>query len=100
MVRHREYGYINGQICSYINKMSFHLSNYCLFICPLQDVAARGLDLPKVCWIVQFNAACSAADYVHRVGRTARVDAPGSALIFLAPAEAPYIRMLEEHKIM
>lgn len=63
------------------------------------DVASRGLDMPKVKWIVQFNAACTAADYVHRVGRTARVNALGSALVFLAPAEAPYIQMLESHKI-
>lgn len=63
------------------------------------DVASRGLDMPKVRWIVQFNAASTAADYVHRVGRTARVNAPGSALVFLAPAEAPYIHMLEKHKI-
>ncbi|KAG7170282.1 ATP-dependent RNA helicase DDX31-like [Homarus americanus] len=41
------------------------------------DVASRGLDMPKVRWIVQFNAACTAADYVHRVGRTARVNAAG-----------------------
>ncbi|XP_050728158.1 probable ATP-dependent RNA helicase DDX31 isoform X2 [Eriocheir sinensis] len=63
------------------------------------DVASRGLDMPKVRWIVQFNAACTAADYVHRVGRTARVNAPGSALAFLAPGEASYITMLERHKI-
>ncbi|KAK7068938.1 ATPdependent RNA helicase [Halocaridina rubra] len=63
------------------------------------DVASRGLDMPKVCWIVQFNAACTVADYVHRVGRTARVDAAGSAIIFLAPAEVPYIRLLEQHRI-
>lgn len=63
------------------------------------DVASRGLDMPKVRWIVQFSAACTAADYVHRVGRTARVNALGSALVFLAPAEAPYIQMLESHKI-
>lgn len=55
--------------------------------------------MPRVKWIVQFNAACTAADYVHRVGRTARVNALGSALVFLAPAEAPYIQMLESHKI-
>lgn len=63
------------------------------------DVASRGLDMPKVRWIVQFSAACTAADYVHRVGRTARVNAAGSAIVFLAPAEAPYIQMLEQHKI-
>ncbi|XP_045598838.2 ATP-dependent DNA helicase DDX31 [Procambarus clarkii] len=64
------------------------------------DVASRGLDMPKVRWIVQFNAACTAADYVHRVGRTARVNAAGSAIAFLAPAEAPYIQMLEQHQII
>uniref|UniRef100_A0A8C6WNC0 ATP-dependent RNA helicase n=1 Tax=Neogobius melanostomus TaxID=47308 RepID=A0A8C6WNC0_9GOBI len=36
------------------------------------DVAARGLDLPQVSWIVQFTAPVSVAEYVHRVGRTAR----------------------------
>lgn len=66
----------------------------------LQDVASRGLDLPRVRWIVQFNAACTAADYVHRVGRTARVNSAGSAVAFLAPSEAPYIQMLEKHKIL
>ncbi|XP_027220877.2 ATP-dependent DNA helicase DDX31 [Penaeus vannamei] len=64
------------------------------------DVASRGLDLPRVRWIVQFNAACTAADYVHRVGRTARVNSAGSAVAFLAPSEAPYIQMLEKHKIL
>ncbi|KAK3872445.1 hypothetical protein Pcinc_022474 [Petrolisthes cinctipes] len=63
------------------------------------DVASRGLDLPKVGWIVQFNAACTVADYVHRVGRTARVNTPGAAILFLAPAEAPYIQLLTDHKI-
>lgn len=55
--------------------------------------------MPKVRWIVQFNAASTAADYVHRVGRTARVNAPGAALAFLAPAEVSYIGMMERHKI-
>ncbi|XP_076062134.1 ATP-dependent DNA helicase DDX31 [Oratosquilla oratoria] len=63
------------------------------------DVAARGLDLPRVNWIVQYNAACTAADYVHRVGRTARVNAKGSAIAFLAPAEVPFVRMLQDHDI-
>ena len=50
-------------------------------------------------WIVQYNAACTVADYVHRVGRTARVNTKGSAIAFLAPSEAPYIEMLRDHRI-
>ncbi|XP_030853995.1 probable ATP-dependent RNA helicase DDX31 [Strongylocentrotus purpuratus] len=63
------------------------------------DVAARGLDLPKVKWIVQYNIPGSAADYVHRVGRTARIGKEGQALLFLAPSEVEYIRILEEQQI-
>jgi ATP-dependent RNA helicase DDX31/DBP7 len=64
------------------------------------DVAARGLDLPKVDWIVQYNAPISRADYVHRVGRTARIGTKGSALIFLLPSEANFIRELEEERLL
>ncbi|PNF16318.1 hypothetical protein B7P43_G10839 [Cryptotermes secundus] len=63
------------------------------------DVAARGLDLPHVDWIVQFTAPSSAADYVHRVGRTARVGSAGAALLFLTPSEVQFIRQLEDRRI-
>uniref|UniRef100_A0A8C5WKQ5 ATP-dependent RNA helicase n=1 Tax=Leptobrachium leishanense TaxID=445787 RepID=A0A8C5WKQ5_9ANUR len=63
------------------------------------DVAARGLDLPQVTWIVQYNAPVSAADYIHRVGRTARLGAQGSSLLVLIPSEAEYIQTLAGHKI-
>uniref|UniRef100_A0A803JQR4 ATP-dependent RNA helicase n=1 Tax=Xenopus tropicalis TaxID=8364 RepID=A0A803JQR4_XENTR len=63
------------------------------------DVAARGLDLPQVTWIVQFSAPASAAEYIHRVGRTARLGAQGSSLLILIPSEAAYLQTLAEHKI-
>jgi len=63
------------------------------------DVAARGLDLPHVDWIVQFTPPISVADYVHRVGRTARIGAKGSSVIFLLPSEADFVKMLEAAKI-
>ncbi|KAM3911348.1 ATP-dependent DNA helicase DDX31 [Leptodactylus fuscus] len=63
------------------------------------DVAARGLDLPQVTWIVQYNAPASAAEYIHRVGRTARLGARGSSLLFLIPSEVEYVQTLENHKI-
>jgi ATP-dependent RNA helicase DDX31/DBP7 len=61
------------------------------------DVAARGLDLPKVDWIVQYDPPCETTDYVHRIGRTARKGEGGSAVIFLLPTEAPYIQLLQSH---
>ncbi|MCI4392812.1 hypothetical protein PGIGA_G00150280 [Pangasianodon gigas] len=63
------------------------------------DVAARGLDLPQVTWIVQFNPPTSAAEYVHRVGRTARIGAQGNGLLFLTPSETAYVDVLANHNI-
>ncbi|XP_061460444.1 probable ATP-dependent RNA helicase DDX31 isoform X2 [Rhineura floridana] len=63
------------------------------------DVAARGLDLPHVTWIVQYNPPASLAEYVHRVGRTARIGSHGNSLLFLAPSEAQYVNVLASHKI-
>ncbi|XP_031426699.1 probable ATP-dependent RNA helicase DDX31 [Clupea harengus] len=63
------------------------------------DVAARGLDLPQVTWIIQYNPPLSAAEYVHRVGRTARIGTEGSSLLFLTPAEVAYVDILANHNI-
>ncbi|XP_047624733.1 probable ATP-dependent RNA helicase DDX31 isoform X3 [Phacochoerus africanus] len=63
------------------------------------DVAARGLDLPQVTWIVQYTAPSSPAEYIHRIGRTARIGFQGSSLLILAPSEAEYVNSLASHKI-
>ncbi|CAG0915753.1 unnamed protein product, partial [Notodromas monacha] len=63
------------------------------------DVASRGLDLPKVHWIVQYNAPTAIEDYIHRVGRTARVGNHGNALLFLAPSECSFLEHLEDFQI-
>ncbi|KAL3872229.1 hypothetical protein ACJMK2_040165 [Sinanodonta woodiana] len=63
------------------------------------DVASRGLDLPNVEWIVQYTTLGSTTDYIHRVGRTARVGSMGNALLFLMPSETGYIKVLNENKI-
>uniref|UniRef100_A0AAY4ELF6 ATP-dependent RNA helicase n=1 Tax=Denticeps clupeoides TaxID=299321 RepID=A0AAY4ELF6_9TELE len=63
------------------------------------DVAARGLDLPQVTWIVQYNPPCSVAEYVHRVGRTARIGTRGCSLLFLTPSEVAYMDVLASHSI-
>lgn len=66
----------------------------------VQDVASRGLDLPLVDRIIQFNAPITPTDYVHRVGRTARVGQKGEATLFLTPHEAMFIANLQDHSIV
>ena len=61
------------------------------------DVASRGLDLPCVDMILQFDPPISQDDYIHRVGRTARAGRKGEGLIFLLPSEEGYISALESH---
>jgi ATP-dependent RNA helicase DDX31/DBP7 len=63
------------------------------------DVAARGLDLPKVDWILQYDPPCETTDYLHRIGRTARKGLGGSALLFLLPSEAQYVQLLYSHNL-
>jgi len=51
------------------------------------DLAARGLDFPAVDWVLQVDAPEDADTYIHRVGRTARYESKGHALILLCPSE-------------
>ena len=59
------------------------------------DVAARGLNLPGVDWIVQYDAPSETNDYIHRAGRAARAGAAGCALLFLLPSEVKYVEVLK-----
>ena len=63
------------------------------------DVAARGLDVPDVDWIVQFDAPQDPNAFVHRVGRTARMGRQGSALLLLRPKEDTYTQFLALRKV-
>ncbi|CCA77977.1 probable HAS1-helicase associated with Set1p [Serendipita indica DSM 11827] len=63
------------------------------------DVAARGLDIPEVDWIVQFDPPDDPRDYIHRVGRTARAGKTGKSLLFLLESELGFLRYLKEAKV-
>jgi ATP-dependent RNA helicase DDX18/HAS1 len=64
------------------------------------DVAARGLDIPKVDWIIQFDPPDDPKEYIHRVGRTARgATGSGRALLFLIPEETGFLRYLKAAKV-
>lgn len=64
------------------------------------DVAARGLDFPKVKRIIQYDSPGEATEYVHRVGRTARLGEKGDALLFLQPVEMDYLQDLQKHGVL
>lgn len=64
------------------------------------DVAARGLDIPQVDWIVQFDPPDDPRDYIHRVGRTARGNnTKGRSLLFLQPNELGFLAHLKAAKV-
>lgn len=63
------------------------------------DVAARGLDIPDVDWIIQFDPPDDPRDYIHRVGRTARASAKGRSLMFLTPSELGFLSYLKKAKV-
>ncbi|XP_038205784.1 ATP-dependent RNA helicase DDX18-like [Arvicola amphibius] len=64
------------------------------------DVAARGLDIPEVDWIVQYDPPDDPKEYIHRVGRTARgLKRRGHALLILRPEELGFLRYLKQSKV-
>ncbi|KAG1046075.1 hypothetical protein G6F43_011172 [Rhizopus delemar] len=63
----------------------FTATQHAVLLCT--DIAARGLDFPAVDWVVQLDCPEDADTYIHRVGRTARFDAEGHALMILVPSE-------------
>jgi len=60
------------------------------------DVAARGLDIPAVSHIFNFDVPTHSEDYVHRIGRTGRAGRRGAALTIVTKPEAKYIQSIEK----
>ena len=68
--------------------------------CPVliaSDVAARGLDIPALEMVVNFELPRDADTYIHRIGRTGRAGQSGKAFSLVTPAEAPRMRVIEDH---
>jgi ATP-dependent RNA helicase RhlE len=59
------------------------------------DIAARGIDVEELGHVVNFDVPKAPEDYVHRVGRTARAEATGSAFTFVSPEEEGDLRRIE-----
>lgn len=65
-----------------------------LIVC--SDVAARGLDIPDVSHVFNFDIPVHAEDYVHRIGRTGRAGKAGTALTIVAPIDKKHVAEIEK----
>jgi superfamily II DNA/RNA helicase len=59
------------------------------------DIAARGLDIPAVSHVVNYDVPGTAEDYVHRIGRTARAGNAGAAVSLVVVQDLPAMKMIE-----
>jgi ATP-dependent RNA helicase RhlE len=62
------------------------------------DLAARGLDLPALPLVVNYDLPRAAADYTHRIGRTGRAGASGTAISFFSAATEAQLRLIEKRQ--
>jgi ATP-dependent RNA helicase DeaD len=60
------------------------------------DVAARGLDVPRLTHVINFDVPASPDDYVHRIGRTGRAGRAGVAITLAEPREHRLLRAIEQ----
>src|SRR5688572_10663147 len=60
------------------------------------DIAARGLDIEFLPYVVNYELPYTPEDYLHRIGRTGRAGLPGEAIAFMAPDEARFLAEIEK----
>lgn len=74
--------------------LEFHKAETGVLLCT--DVAARGLDIPAVDWIIQYDPPDDPKEYIHRVGRAVRgKSGRGRALLMLLPQELGFLKYLK-----
>jgi len=93
-----------GYACSPLNgdmnqaqreKTVEQLKNEQLDIVIATDVAARGLDVPRISHVINYDIPHDIESYVHRIGRTGRAGRTGEAILFVAPREVRMLRAIE-----
>ncbi len=60
------------------------------------DVAARGIDVPHITHVINYDVPVNAEDYIHRIGRTGRAGRSGIALTFVTHGDTPQLRAIEK----
>jgi superfamily II DNA/RNA helicase len=74
-----------------------HLRDGRMRVLVATDVAARGIDIPGITHVINFDAPRQAEDYVHRIGRTGRAGRTGIALTLLSHREKHLVRDIERY---
>ena len=73
---------------------AFKNGSVALLVC--SDVAARGLDIPDVSHVFNFDVPTHSEDYVHRIGRTGRAGRSGVAITLVTPEDKKYVEQIED----
>src|SRR5690606_8085245 len=59
------------------------------------DVVARGLDVPRISHVINYDISYDAETYVHRIGRTGRAGREGDAILFVTPKDKRLLQTIE-----
>ena len=87
---------INGDVVQKLRERAIdNLKKGKLDILVATDVAARGLDVPRISHVVNYDVPHDTESYVHRIGRTGRAGRKGDAILFVAPREKRMLQAIE-----
>ena len=88
---------LNGDITQQMREKTVErLKNGQLDIIIGTDVVARGLDVPRISHVINYDIPYDTEAYVHRIGRTGRAGRKGDAILFVAPREKRMLRSIEK----
>ena len=60
------------------------------------DLASRGLDIPFLPFVINYELPRSPKDYIHRIGRTGRAESPGTAISFISPEDVQHFKVIQK----
>ena len=87
---------INGDMTQKLREQTIgELKEGVLDILVATDVAARGIDVPRITHVINYDIPIDPEAYVHRIGRTGRAGRSGKAILFVAPRERRLLRSIE-----
>ncbi len=87
---------LNGDMTQQLReRVVEQLKNGGLDIVVATDVAARGLDVPRISHVINYDIPYDTEAYVHRIGRTGRAGRQGTAILFVAPREMRMLKVIE-----
>ncbi len=89
---------LNGDMAQSLREQTVdQLKNGELDVLVATDVAARGLDVPRISHVVNYDIPENPEIFVHRIGRTGRAGRTGQAILFVRPSEKRGLKDIERH---